>query len=214
MLNSDTFRILVSQPVHLSIFEIDLLYPCFFCLEYISLNCTPDIVHGVSETVAGGNSTASSPGLVMLSYPPTEVPYKGCDNDLNTKSLNFGSCNQIGERPLDCGLRTGFYITPIQSDSLATGFRLCTAGDFPNRDPMNITLEGSNENGTDLALGSSWTLIYQGASGLAANPGRFKCGNRVFFSNTQTFSSYRLLITAKRGTDNSIQFSELILIGT
>ena len=168
----------------------------------------------MSQTVAGGNSTASSVGLGSLNYPTNEAPYKGCDNNLLTKSLNFGTCAEGGVLSLDCGLRTGFYVTTIRNDSLAIGLRLCTANDMPNRDPLNVTLEGSNQNGTNLILGASWTLIYSGLSGLAVDPGRNTCGDKVFFPNNNTFTSYRLLITVKRGRENSIQLSEFQLIGT
>lgn len=167
----------------------------------------------MSQTVAGGNSTPTTVGLSSLNYPTNEAPYKGCDNNLLTKNLNFGNCYDTSALSLDCGLRTGFYVTATNSGSLATGLRLCTANDAPTRDPLNVTLEGSNENGTNLILGASWTLIYSGVSGLAVDPGRSTCGGKVFFLNNNTFTSYRLLITVKRGADNSIQLSEFQLIG-
>ena len=92
------------------------------------------------------------------------------------------------------------------------GFRFCTANDAAARDPMSITLEGSNQTGTDLNLGSSWTLLYSGVSGLQVDPGRSQYGSRVYFNNTMVFQSYRLLITSKRDLENSMQFSEFRLI--
>ena len=150
----------------------------------------------------------------MGSYPSTEQPFKGCDNNLFSKSLNFGSCSSGAGGPF-CGLKTGMYVTPTRNASLAIGLQLCTGDDHPERDPTNITLEGSNANGTKLTLGSSWTLMHNGTSGLDIDPGRYICGDVVWFPNTMTFTSYRMLITARRDiTDDSAQYSEFKLLGT
>lgn len=48
-----------------------------------------------------------------------------------------------------------------------------------------ITFEGSNQPTSSLNLGSSWTLVYSGLSGLATDSGRFACGQpQLFPSNT------------------------------
>jgi hypothetical protein len=105
-------------------------------------------------------------------------------------------------------------VTPRRNSSLAIGFRFRSANDAPRRDPKTVTLEGSNMNGTDSILGRSWTLIYQGESGLAVDPGRLSYSSKVWFSNNITFTSYRLLITVELDRDNSVHFSEFQLIGT
>ena len=161
--------------------------------------------------MAGENSVAASAGYGIGNYPAGEAPYYGCDGNTATKSLNFGNCAQA-DNSLTCGLNTGLYVTQSGSESLVIGLRLCTGNDMPVRDPMNVTLEGSNASNSNLVLGSSWTLIYQGNSGLDVDPGRTSCGGIVLFSNTLRFNSYRFLVTWKRGSDNSIQFSELKLV--
>ena len=162
--------------------------------------------------MVGGDSLASVPGSTAGTYPATEPPYKVCDESLLTKSLNFGDCTSTSVLST-CGVNSGFYITPRRGASLVTAFRLCTANDIPTRDPTSITLEGSNQNAADLDLGSSWTLIYQGVSGLSVDPGRSTCGDKMFFSNTITFTSYRFLVVGKRGAENSFQLSELQFFG-
>lgn len=98
--------------------------------------------------------------------------------------------------------------------SITLGFQICTPGSIPNRDPMTITFEGSNQPNSLLNLGSSWTLIYSGPSGLATDPGRLACGTpQLFPSNTVWYSSYRFLVTSKRGSDSSTWYSEIQLIG-
>ena len=96
--------------------------------------------------------------------------------------------------------------------SLVIGLRMCTGNDAPDRDPLGVTLEGRNENAGNLTSGSSWTLIYSGSCGLEVDPGRKVCGSIISFSNTLRSNSYRLLITQKRGIENSVQFSEMKLI--
>ena len=90
--------------------------------------------------------------------------------------------------------------------------QFCTGNDYPLRDPLTMTLEGSNQNGSTLFLGSSWSLFYNGTTGLAVDPGRWSRGvTQTFSSNTIAYSSYRILITLKRGVDYAAQYSELDL---
>ena len=149
-------------------------------------------------------------------YPSNaEKPFKGCDNDVMTKTLNFGPCdNDISNTGPLCGLGTGIYIYPTRSASLAIGLQFCTGNDFPERDPTIITLEGSNFTPVGkLTLGSSWTLIYNGTTGLDIDPDRNMCGDVVPFPNTASYKSYRMLITAKRAGANCAQYSEFKLYG-
>ena len=184
-----------------------------FCLEFIPLSCTADITFGVSATVTGGNSTASTEGHGPNQYPPSEVPHRGCDNNMATKLFQYGPCGEISIPGPRCGVDTGFYVTPRGASSLAVGFQFCTANDNPDRDPLDVTLEGSNAIGTELIFGSSWTLLYQNRSGLDMDPGRFECGEKVTFPNVERFTAYRLLVTRKRGDSNGVQFAEFQLIG-
>ncbi len=107
------------------------------------------------------------------------------------------------------GLDTGFYLTPIRGRSLLVRFRLGT-GNNPlerNRDPINITIEGSNND--NLNKGTSWTLIYDGTSGLKDTTSRSRYGDFVDIQNTISYASYRFLVTAKRGVDMSVEYSEV-----
>ncbi len=66
-----------------------------------------------------------------------------------------------------------------------------------------------------LNSGSSWTLIYSGPTDINASvdPGRLTYVTQQNFSNTIAFSSDRFLVTSKRGTDDSVQYSEACIIG-
>lgn len=171
-----------------------------------------ETVYGVWNTIAGGNSTASSAGSAAGNYYPTEVPMGACDDNFTSAYTNFGSCNS-GSNLLTCGKNTGFYRTPSRGSSLVFGFQICTAGGLNSRDPMTVTLEGSNQPLSVLVLGSSWTLIYNGTSGLDNDPGRTACGPPQLFLNNVWYKSYRFLVTSKRGTQSSTWYTEVILIG-
>ncbi|CAF4332038.1 unnamed protein product, partial [Adineta steineri] len=93
----------------------------------------------------------------------------------------------------------------------ALGFYFCTANDFPERDPMMITIEGSNE--TDPMIGSNWTLIYNGPSGLEIDPGRNSCGIEQHILNDKWFSTYRILVTKTRDESDGAQYSQFYFFG-
>ena len=95
------------------------------------------------------SSSPASDGLGNFQYPAGEPPYKGCDNNVNTKTLNFDPCgknlNTGGSR---CGLETGMYVTTKRNASLAVGAQLCTGADIPSRDPTGLS---STKEQADLA---------------------------------------------------------------
>jgi hypothetical protein len=167
----------------------------------------------VWNTTAGGNSTPSTVGLGIGNYYTGQTPICACDNNINTVYTDFGPCTNIGNT-MTCGLNTGFYWTPQRGPSLIIGLQICTAAGLPARDPITITFEGSNQPNSSLNLGSSWALLYSGPSGLATDPGRVACGiPQLFESNSIWYSSYRFLVTSKRGNDSSTWYSEVQLIG-
>ena len=126
--------------------------------------------------------------------------------------MSFGGCYYPASGP-SCGEKTGFYVTLVRGLSVLTNFRFRTGGDLPGRDPISITIEGSNQSGTALTLGSSWTQIYSGASGLISDPGRLELGSMQSISNYNSFSSYRLLVTSHRASSHGTQYSEMEFYG-
>ena len=178
-----------------------------------------DPITGIFNTVAGGNSNTSSAGLGVGQFPAAEPPANAIDNNFTNpypvgggKYLNFGSGTQ-GTSSATQGTGTGFFVTPASGKSIVNAIRFAAANDSATRDPLAVTLEGSNAV-SGLDQGSAWTLIYSGTSGLDVDPGRFAQGPIVNFVNAVPYSSYRLLVTAQRGVDNSVQYGEVELIGT
>ncbi len=115
---------------------------------------------------------------------------------------------------LICGANTGVYLTLERGASYLIAIQFSAANNLPARDPLALTIEGSNQISSALALGSSWTLIYNGSTGLDTDPGRYNDGTVQYIpNNIISYSSYRLLITSKRSIQNAVQYSEVMLLG-
>jgi hypothetical protein len=169
-----------------------------------------DPIVGVYNTTAGA-STGGKNGRYSNS---NEMPPEAIDNLTSTKYLNFGGTGDFYVVAPAPGVGTGFYVTPIISNSsIATSLLFATGNDVPNRDPITVTLEGSNVDTLD--DGSSWTLIYNGSTGISptTDPGRQTYVAQQNFSNTIAYKSYRLLVTSQRGPEWAVQYSEAQIIG-
>jgi hypothetical protein len=181
---------------------------------FIAITRTGDSIMGLYNTSAG-QSTGASNGMYS---GPAETPDKAIDGTVTTKYLNFGFQSSAGASFYQPGVGTGFYITPaISNVSVATALLFATANDTPDRDPFTVTLEGTNATTiAALNLGSSWTLIYSGPTGIdpVTAPPRMTYVPQQNFSNTMAFSSYRLLITSQRtALVDAVQYSESQILG-
>lgn len=168
------------------------------------------------NTVAGGDGTLATPGQSIGNYIASEGPRNAFDKIRSNKYLSFGHCNDSSRsNALSCGTSTGFYLTLRAGPVLLDGLRFITGNDASSRDPLTMTLEGSNQPNSTLLLGSSWTLIYNGSCGLDVDPGRNASGQtQSFSSNTVPYDSYRLLITSKRGVTYAVQYAEVEFFGS
>ncbi|MDZ4781880.1 MAG: PEP-CTERM sorting domain-containing protein [Planctomycetia bacterium] len=172
-----------------------------------------DPIVAIWNTTASGNSTASTAGTTAAGqYPAGEAAPLAIDGLSTTKYLNFGGGGGGGVSTASKGLGTGFYITPTVTDSIVQSFQFTAANDAPLRDPLSITIEGSN--GGALDQGASWTLIYSGTTGLDTDPGRFLPGALVpVTGNVTMYDSYRVLVTSQRGVANSVQYADVQFFG-
>ncbi len=157
---------------------------------------------GVAATPGSSTSAIATVGTAagQNNYPAAEAPDLGIDDNVLTKYLNFAEVD------------TGFIVT-VPSDLLAlASFRFSTANDAIERDPITITIEGTTAaDPTAAADDASWTLLYNGPSGLSTNPGRQLPGELISVANDTPFNTYRLLVTEVRDATaaNSMQFSEV-----
>lgn len=166
---------------------------------------------GIWNTSIGGDSQYSSPGYTAGRYWPTQPPENVFDSNYTTAYCNRGPCNSTSTLAQSCGTQTGLFFTYPRGTILLKSFRMITGGRV-SRDPIWISIEGSNHNPSVLNLGSSWTLLYNGTSGLDINPGREKPGTYQFITNNNiAFASYRILTLAKRGLESCTEIGEIEL---
>ncbi|CAF3482514.1 unnamed protein product [Rotaria socialis] len=187
------------------------------CLIEQVLTNTIEIVYAVWNTTAGSTSNLASSGTGIGKYYPQQGPGNLFDRNTNTKYVSFGDCNNITAGSPTCAQNTGFYLTPQRGASLLVAFRFATAESYPQRDPLMITLEGSNSNSTELTRGSSWTLLYNGSCGISTNQIRLTYGSTQWLPKTPAwYSSYRFLVNLAMNNGISIpfiQYSEVELFG-
>ncbi len=136
-----------------------------------------------------------APGMTISqvntnSSPTGEDENKVIDGNTSTKYLNFNTLN------------TGFTVNTGTS-SIARSISITTANDYPDRDPVSYTLEGSNN-------GSTWSSITSGS--LTCSATRFATQSFGFI-NTAAYSYYRVVFPSvcNTGTATAMQVSEVQL---
>ena len=166
-----------------------------------------DAVQGVKLTVKGGPTTFTVSGDYG-GNGTQEPPANALDGD--TGSKYFCHVQNGTKAP---GVDTGLLITPKIGSSIVTGLQFDTADDMPDRDPMTVTLEGSNDPQASTEGFKDFSLIYEGTSGLDSDPDRGNEGEQIIFPNTTAYKTYRLLITKTRAPTDATQYGEVILFG-
>jgi len=166
-----------------------------------------DAVQGVKLTLNGGPTTFAVNGDYG-GDGAQEPPANALDGDSDSKY--FCHAQNVTKAP---GVDTGLLITPKIGLSIVTGLQFYTANDMPDRDPMTVTLEGSNDPQATTEGFKDFRLIYEGTSGLDSDPDRGNDGVQIVFPNTLAYKTYRLLITKTRATTDATQYGEVILFG-
>jgi hypothetical protein len=145
--------------------------------------------------------------------PAAEVVSNAIDNTTG-KYLNYGTS---GTQAAPFVGPVGFVVTPAMGATMVNAYRVYTANDTPARDPLTVTLEGSNNGGTSYTLITSNTLalpVERNAAGLALDPTTQPL-QEVHFSNTRTYTSYRFIVyhVKSDASANSMQLGEVELLG-
>jgi len=167
-----------------------------------------DPIVAIKSTVKGQSNTLATMGDFGGDSGRDELVSNAIDGDKDTKYFNRAQ-NGSGQS----GVGTGFVVTPKQGNTIVTGVQFVTAGDVPERDPLAITLEGTNDEDAR-TTGANFVLIYEGPTGLEKDPDRSQWGPAITFPNTTAYKSYRVLITQTR-SDNAgaTQYAEVKLTG-
>lgn len=183
---------------------------CIFLADLLYIPPTLT-VFPIWNTTAGQNSIPATPGTGVGQYYFPYPPANLLDGDWSSSFCSYGVATAF-TYSASAGVDTGVYFTLLESSFILRGFRIVKGGHSSQRDPMKLTIEGSNQTAAALALGSSWTLIYNGTTGFDINPGFFKPGaKQTLMNNTLPFSSYRFLMTQIRSTSTCIEYTEIEL---
>lgn len=127
-----------------------------------------------------------------VSSPITENFPKIIDGNINTKFLDFNYTDGIG-----------FTVNLNGVGATAYQMKITTANDFPQRDPQNYQILGSNN-------GTNFTAIASGS--IVCNATRF-FESTYNFANSVSYSYYRLIFTNQCNTSESMfQIAEVQLI--
>jgi alpha-L-fucosidase 2 len=165
-----------------------------------------DTIVPLKQTVQGKSSILAVSGE-FGGEGDVELVGSIIDGNLETKYFNKAA-DPSAKFP---GVNTGFLITPKAGAKTITAVQLATANDSEERDPINITIEGSNNGNPAAAPAGDFTLIYSGPSGLSGVFDRNHWGQVVTFTNAQAYKSYRVLVTSLRGEASATQYSEVKL---
>jgi hypothetical protein len=172
-----------------------------------------DPIGGFYQATVGGGDLPSSVGTNSGQYPSTQGPANAVDGNSATKYLDFGNGNSTVSSPSK-GVGTGFIVTPAVGPSVVTGIQVVTGDDNSPRDPLTVSVEGTNAT-SNLDSGAAWTLIAENVDlGIGTDPGRKTYGPQVRFANTTSYRGYRVIVESQRGSANSVQYSELNLLGS
>lgn len=169
-----------------------------------------DTIVALKETTKGRPNILAESGDYGGVSGNEELVSQAIDDNIRTKYFNKAA-DDAGSP----GVGTGFVVKPHLGATLITGIQFCTANDAPERDPLSITIEGSNTDGADKAKAKDFTLIYKGQAGLTKDPDRGFWGQAITFTNTESYKYYRVLVTQVRGGDSAdaVQFAEVRLVG-
>src|SRR6266487_5412554 len=116
-------------------------------------------VFSLSVSIRAQLSDVTQPGDPIIASSPnspgSEVVANAID-DQPTKYLNFDS----GRDGTNAGFSpSGFVVSPRVGVTYVTGMTMTSANDAPERDPTDVTLDGSNDETVTNFDAGTWTQI-------------------------------------------------------
>jgi hypothetical protein len=173
------------------------------------LNAESGTIYAVWNTFAGGSNTLATANTSGVgTYYTTSGPNNLFDSDLNTR---FSSEGNSAATDGIAGLNTGFCMTVVQCQPVLIGFRFGNAYPYSEREPLRITIEGTNCTNVQTCV--SWALLYNGSAGLDIQMNSLGYGEYQPISNNNIYKSYRFLVTEKRNVSNYVTYDEVQLFG-
>lgn len=172
------------------------------------LNILPGTIFAVWNTFAGGNNTVATVGSAVGTYVNGQPPDNLIDTSLTSRYSSRGS--SLNNDSI-AGLNTGFFATVAQCQPVLVGFRLANAYPDVDREPLTLTVEGTNC--TDVIACVSWMLLYNGSTGLDVVATAYGYGDFRPISNSAIYKSYRFLMTSKRSVSSLVTYGGVQLFG-
>ena len=162
------------------------------------------------NTVVGGDGSiavegANGAGTYYTAQPVTNLFDAKLTSKFTSRGNSSSGINSVA------GINTGFHVSIAQCSPTLVQFRFATTDTGIERDPFTITVEGTSSG--SLLSGSSWTSIYTGPSGLENITARATYGPYQTIPSPRIFSSYRFLVTSKRGNGTFVSYTEVDLMG-
>ncbi|MFO1496976.1 MAG: immunoglobulin domain-containing protein [Verrucomicrobiota bacterium] len=141
-------------------------------------------------------SSVNSPGSegVANAIDGTQAKYLNFDNNNNAKP-------------------SGFVVTPAVGETVVTGLAMQSANDAPERDPLSVTLEGSNDDTIADFNSGTWSQIVA-LTNIPPWSARYET-KAFYFPNSTAYKHYRwtvLLVQNAPSTANSMQIAEVQLL--
>jgi len=156
--------------------------------------------------VPGYGQNVVQPGDPIIASSANEPGSEGVANAIDgtqAKYLNFDSANDAKT--------SGFIVTPSVGVTWVTGLSITTANDSPDRDPKEMTLEGSNDDTITNYTDGTWTLIADIQA--PATTVRFAVQN-FSFANFTAYKRYRWTVVHTQGPSTCcMQVAEVQLLG-
>jgi poly(3-hydroxybutyrate) depolymerase/uncharacterized protein YjdB len=164
---------------------------------------TPDLVNWlftVNPIKIGLTDITDQPGIITAQgeNSPDQLKGNAFDNDTNTKWLDLADANPTTRASWIQYQLTG-------SSYVATQYTITSADDFPDRDPKNWSLLGSND-------GSDWTTLdTKTAEEFSAR----SLKKTYTFDNSGAYTYYRVQINSVNNptTATGVQLAELEILG-
>ena len=127
--------------------------------------------------------------------PAGEDASKAIDDSIFTRYVHFNVT------------QAAFNVTPSVGATTLKAFRLATASDLAGRDPIRVTISGSND-------GTTFTpIVANSLTGLEADPGRRTYGPVVNVANAVSYTSYRIeFVELRDSAEVTLQVSEVQLL--
>jgi hypothetical protein len=165
------------------------------------------VLSSLQDVTAPGGPITATGGT----SPVNEEVTHAIDND-TAKYLNFGG----GTTPFSG--TAGFVVTPNSGRSVVSVMRIYTANDFPERDPADYLLEGSDDGGSSFAPIASGSLLLPTERNDPGSPPDplVQPMQQVNFSNKVSYTTYRVTFLHVKNPPgaNSCQIGEVELLGT